>query len=122
MNKSRIYATSSIMLSFSGIALMSTEKTLGVAIMVIGLVPTIIFLTKAKREEKHPGSKSNQDKIPRQEKKSILQTITEHLKEKPVTDEEIRQLRLEAEKYRLKADIAKSKAAISESKNWSSRL
>ena len=39
--------------------------------------------------------------------------MIEYLKEKPATEEEIKQLRLEAEKYRLKADIAKSKARIS---------
>lgn len=39
MNKFRIYAASSMILSFGGIALMSAEKALGVAIMAIGLVP-----------------------------------------------------------------------------------
>jgi len=146
MNKFRIYAALAILISFVGIALMSTEKTAGVVIMILGLVPGVLFLQKAKREEKHPVAKtSKQERIPRrekktilqwaiskikenqgvqetsnhgpkQEKKSILQSITEHLKEKPATVEEIRQLRLDAEKYRLKADIAKSKAAISGSK------
>ena len=49
-------------------------------------------------------------------KKSILQIIIGYLKEQPATEEEIKQLRLEAEKYRLKADIARSKARISHSK------
>jgi len=146
MNKFRIYAAFTIIISFVGISLISTDKTAGVAIMLLGLVPAVIFLTKAQKEEKHPVSKiSKQEKIPRrekktilqwviskikenqgipetsnhsprQEKKSILQAIIEHLKEKPATEEEIQQLRLEAEKYRLKADIAKSKAEISKSK------
>jgi len=146
MNKFRIYAALAILISFVGIALMSTEKTAGVVIMILGLVPGVIFLQKAKREEKHPVSKtSRQERIPRrekktilqwaiskikenqgipettnhdprQEKKSILQAVIEHMKEKPATVEEIQQLRLDAEKYRLKADIAKSKAVISGSK------
>lgn len=40
----------------------------------------------------------------------------QYLKKKPVTEEELKQLRLEAEKYRLNANIAKSKAIIRDSK------
>jgi len=143
MNKFRIYAASSMILSFGGIALMSAEKALGVAIMAIGLVPAVIFLQKAKKEEKNPGPKILKQNTPKREKKTILQyliqkirenqgipnssspgtkkktilqAVIEHVKEKPATDEEIQQLRLEAEKYRLKADIAKSKVTISGTK------
>jgi len=51
MNKFRIYALFSIIFSFIGIGLIDTEKTVGVAIMILGLVPTTIFLLKAKKEE-----------------------------------------------------------------------
>jgi len=37
MKKLRIYAVSSIMLFFGGIALMGTEKTARVVIMILGL-------------------------------------------------------------------------------------
>ncbi len=146
MNRFRILAALSIMLSFGGITLLSIDKTLGVVIMTIGLLPTVIFLTKAKKEESNHGyGISKQDRMPKREKKTILQwiilkikenqgiqvmsvpgakqqkksillTVIKYLKEKPATPEEINQLRLEAEKYRLKADIAKSKAVISGSK------
>lgn len=50
-------------------------------------------------------------------KRSILGIIIEHFKEKPVTQEEIDELKKKAVKYRLKADIAKSKGQISEIKS-----
>src|SRR6185312_819566 len=58
----------------------------------------------------------------KKEKKSLLQIIIGYLKKKPVTEEELKQLRLEAEKYRLKADIAKSKAIIRDSKREKSSI
>ena len=58
----------------------------------------------------------------KREKKSILQILIQYLKKKPVTDEDLKQFRLEAEKYRLKADIAKSKAIIRDSKGAQSSL
>lgn len=63
---------------------------------------------------KHPSTK--------REKRSILQILIRYLKKKPVTEEDLKQLRLEAEKYRLKADIAKSKAIIRDSKSEKSRV
>ena len=68
--------------------------------------------------EKHLTSLQNTKTKPEQkrEKRTILQVILERLKEKPATEEEIKQLKLEAEKYKLKADIAKSKAEIKKSK------
>lgn len=45
-----------------------------------------------------------------------LKAIVEHFKEKPVTLEELQQLKLQSVKYKLKADIAKSKATIRKSK------
>ena len=47
---------------------------------------------------------------------SGLKAIVEHFKEKPVTMEEIDELKKQAVKFRLKADIAKSKATIRKSK------
>ncbi len=52
----------------------------------------------------------------KREKRSILQILMQYLKKKPVTEEDLKQLRLEAERYRLKADIAKSNAEIRDSK------
>ena len=42
--------------------------------------------------------------------------LAEHFKEKPVTMEEIEELKKQAVKYRLKADVEKSKASIRKSK------
>lgn len=53
-------------------------------------------------------------------KRSIFEAIINRFKQKPVTPEEIEQLRMEAIKFRLKADIAKSKATIRNSKSGSS--
>ena len=58
---------------------------------------------------------------PKQEKKSIGQVlfkfIKEKLKEKPVTPEELQELKMQAVKYRLKADIANSKEKIRDHKS-----
>ena len=42
----------------------------------------------------------------------IVKGLIEHMKEKPVTFEELEDLKMKAAKYRLKADIAKSKRTI----------
>ena len=55
-------------------------------------------------------------------KKTIFEALREYLKKKPVTQEEIEQLKLESQKYRLQADIARSKAIIKKSKESSSNI
>ena len=50
-------------------------------------------------------------------KKTIFQWINEKIKEKPVTQEEIDELKKRVIKWRLKADIEKSKASIRKSKS-----
>lgn len=55
--------------------------------------------------------------ITKKPKRSLLGIIIEHFKEKPVTQEELDELKKKAVKYRLKADIAKSKSQISDIKS-----
>jgi len=50
------------------------------------------------------------------QKRTIFQVISEHLKAKPITDEDIIQLELKARQMRLKADIEQSKAIIRKAK------
>lgn len=50
-------------------------------------------------------------------KRSILEIIIDHFKEKDVTPQELEQLKLKALKWRLKGDIADSKAKISKQKS-----